>query len=1354
MRLGAAVGLLVWGALGASAQTCSAIHLVPPSVLPSASVNEPYSTSLRSSTAGGTPPYSYSAPVLPPGLGMDSTGLITGTPTAATTGYFTGSVTVTDSCNPPQVATGLAFYIQVFAQPFTISSAALPHGVFGISYSQPIQVSGGSPPYSFSLYLSSFAGTGLGLDPSTGIVSGVPTAPGPISFRVEVTDHAGSVAFQPFTLQIDSNISVSVPAPVEVPVGGAVSLNISATGGLSPYTWSPAGPLPPGLNLSPAGVLSGAPSQAGNLVIPVQVTDGQAFSGSGTVRVNSFGITNPSPLPAGTTVAPYFLTLNAAGGTPPYNFSATGLPAGLTVNHFGILSGAVTQPGVYPFTVQVQDGTGLVVSPNYSLAISIPPPLTMTAPSLPNGTVQIPYSGSVSGSASGGNPPYQWSIRNGSLPQGIALSPTGILSGTPTVPGTFTFVLQATDGSGATGGVGATIQISAAPLSITTQSPLTSGIINTDYPQQVLTAAGGFPPYTFSLTSGRFPTGITLDMGLISGKPTQFGDFSATITVQDNAGTQATSTLAMHIRPPTTDIVLSTQALSFTLARGASSLPDSQNITIVSSDINQVLGFSVQVTPLSDWLTISSGTMAPGSLTVGLTNAALALAATPGSYTASITLTCTSSSCPASVGQKVTVTLTVNDSPPILSVVTQLLSFSATSLASSASTQSVTLQNTGGGVLTFTSIVCGAPWCSVGTAPAPLSGGSSANVAITADPTGLPAGYYRTTVDIVSSGGQVSIPVTLLIAQAAQIFLAPSGAQLRMHVGGTPANGNGSFLVNLSGDATINWTASVLSGSSWFILNTPSGMASGSAPGTVSYSIDPSAVAGLPAQPQYALVQVNVPGATDSPQYFELILNISPASAPLTPDPSPAGLVFLTEAGAPPPAQTVLVRVGGSAQAPDFQTAFQAAAATSDGAPWLAVSSSTGFTSSAQPAKVQITVDPSNLAPGIYHGGVSFSFTSAAAPTVNVTLIVENPLPGPDSRLSPRTTLPRTTGPAGRCTPKSLAPTQTGLVNNFSTPASWPTPLAVLLLDDCGNTISSGQIVATFSNGDPPLALSPVANTAGMYSGTWTPRSTGPQVSINALASATGFSAARLQIIGQVVPNSAPVLTPHGTLHIFNPQVGAPLAPGTIVQIYGSGLAPTSTVASTIPLPKAMTGTSLIIGGITAPLYYVGPGQINAQIPFELDPNGQYQVIANANGSFTAPVTIQLAPVTPGFAAYSDGGLIAQHGADGSLINDGSPAQPGEYVVGYLAGLGDTTVPVNTGAAAPPYPGLAWAGVPPGLTLNGVSVPVQFAGLTPGLVGLYQLNFQIPLDQQDGPATLVVTQNGFASNSTTLPVHH
>jgi hypothetical protein len=78
-------------------------------------------------------------------------------------------------------------------------------------------------------------------------------------------------------------------------------------------------------------------------------------------------------------------------------------------------------------------------------------------------------------------------------------------------------------------------------------------------------------------------------------------------------------------------------------------------------------------------------------------------------------------------------------------------------------------------------------------------------------------------------------------------------------------------------------------------------------------------------------------------------------------------------------------------------------------------------------------------------------------------------------------------------------------VNNFAQPTSWPTPLAVLLVDNCGNAVSNAQVITTFSNGDPPLALNANGSTAGMYAGTWTPRNASGQVSIVANANASGF---------------------------------------------------------------------------------------------------------------------------------------------------------------------------------------------------------------------------------------------------------
>ena len=258
-------------------------------------------------------------------------------------------------------------------------------------------------------------------------------------------------------------------------------------------------------------------------------------------------------------------------------------------------------------------------------------------------------------------------------------------------------------------------------------------------------------------------------------------------------------------------------------------------------------------------------------------------------------------------------------------------------------------------------------------------------------------------------------------------------------------------------------------------------------------------------------------------------------------------------------------------------------------------------------------------------------------------------------------------------------------------------------------------------------------------------------MTINVSASAPGYPQASSLIAGAVVPNAVPVLAPNGTLHSFDPLVGGALAPGTIVQIYGQNLASLATQPTTIPLPTLFNGTSVIIGGMLAPLYYVSAVQINAQIPFELQAGQQYQVIVSANGALTTPDSIQLSSATPGLAAFPNGTLIAQHNSDGSLVTQTSPAQAGEYLVAYLAGMGDTNVPVPSGAASPGSPNLAQPDDTAVLTINGTQYPLLFAGLTPGLVGLYQIDFQVPSGLPAGNITIVVSQDGQPSNQTVLP---
>ena len=486
-------------------------------------------------------------------------------------------------------------------------------------------------------------------------------------------------------------------------------------------------------------------------------------------------------------------------------------------------------------------------------------------------------------------------------------------------------------------------------------------------------------------------------------------------------------------------------------------------------------------------------------------------------------------------------------------------------------------------------------------------------------------------------------------------------------------------------------------------------------------------------------------GIVNSPQFYQVVLNITPATDTAKPDPQPAGLLFLATAGGANAPQQIVTVFTSASQATQFQ-----AAATSD-AGWLAVSPGLSSTSQSSPASTSAAANSSGLKPGIYTGQISYAFSGAAVRTVNVTLVVSpvagNALGGVGTLTTTNEPVPLQ--PRAGCAPTALASVQTGLVSNFSAPAAWPTPLALRLVDDCGSTVKGAQIVATFTNGDPPLALPLIDPGTGLYSATWTPRKATASITINARVTAAGFRDLTTQLAGKVTPNAAPLLTPHGTVHAFSPLVGAPLAPGNIAAIYGDNLALLTGVPDAIPLPTTVNGTQVLIGGIKAPLYFTSPGQVNAQIPNELEPNRQYQVIVIANGALSTPDTIQVSAVVPGLAAYADGTVIAQH-ADGSLLNAKSPARPGETAIAYLSGLGVTDGDVSSGSASP-YGTLARPLVLPTLTVGGKDAKITFVGLTPGLVGLYQMNFEVPAGLSSYNPAMVVTQSSAASSPVLLP---
>ena len=1133
----------------------------------------------------------------------------------------------------------------------------------------------------------------------------------------------------------------------DILLGHSISGGFTATGGVPPYTFS-AGSLPSGISFN-AGSFSGTPAAPGSYSFTVFVTDSTGHEVYTSVSYTVFGFSGGA-LPPAVAYTPYSASVNsAAGGFPPYTYTGTGLPPGLTISSAGVVSGSTTKAGNFSLGITATDSAGLQATATYTLTVGPPPPLAVPGGALSSVTVNTPTSQTLA--ATGGAPPYTWGLVSGALPPGLTLQSSGTINGTPSQTGSYSFTARATDTTGASAVGSYSMSILAPPVTILSPSPLATGMATVDYPAQTITASGGVAPYQFTVSSGSLPAGLTLSgTGAITGTPTgsSNGGGTSTFTVMASDSSTPVSTgtanLSIAIRPFAADLILSSGSVSFSLASGTSSLPGAQTVQVQATDVTQVLGYSVAVSPASAaWLNVSStGGNTPGAFSIGLTNAALSLAAATAPYQASIVVTCTTGAC-AGKAQSVAVSLNVTAQPPQLTLSNNVFAFNTLTSAPQTATQTLAIQNTGGGTIGFASIACGASWCTVSGVPGTLGAGAAASVGITANPAGLSAGYYWTDVSLISSAGSAVIPVTLLIAANGTLSLAPAGAQFTLPQGGQ-AVGETSLLVDISGSAAVPFNAQVLAGAPWLSVTPSSGTASGTQPADLNLVFDQTQVAALAAGTYYATVQISSAGAGNSPQSFEVVLNVTPATQQTKPNPVPGGLIFLTQAASTPPAQTVTVF-----SSSPTAIGYQASASTLTGTTWLSVSPATGSTSSAGAAQSSVAVNPAGLTPGVYTGTVSYAFSATAVRSVNVTLIVE-------AALAPATTTGETQAQPAQvssgCAPAQIVPTSTALVSNFAAPAAWPIELAVQLFDNCGNTVGNGQVVATFSNGDPPLVLALADAATALYDGTWTPRQAAAQIVINARATAPGLPVATAQIAGAVTPNNAPVLARNATANFYNPVGGAPLAPGTLIQITGQYLAAQSLTNTSIPVPTALGGTSVLIGGLEAPVTLVSPGQIDAQVPFELPAGQPYQVIVSADGALTTPQSFEAGMASPGLSVLANGYVRANH-QDGTAVTDSAPAKPGESIAVYLVGLGPTDIPVASGQPGPSAP-LANTTNTPAITLNNEPVGYSFSGLAPGQVGVYQVNLQVPADAVNGDLILSFSLTGINSNSGILPVHN
>jgi hypothetical protein len=451
----------------------------------------------------------------------------------------------------------------------SLSPATLPDGMLGVAYSQALTASGGTAPYLFAVTEGSLP-PGLLLSPSSGAITGTPTATGSFTFTVRAVDDAGCFGTQVYTIVINGPTCPTIAlAPPVLPAaiqGQPYSELVSASGGAAPYTFAiTAGALPVGLTLAPSGtsgaLISGTPTASGTATFTLTATDADGCSAALVYTIVINGPTcptialSPPVLPAAIQGQPYSQLVTASGGTAPYTFAITAgaLPVGLTLAPSGtsgaLISGTPTASGTATFTLTTTDADGCSAALVYTIVINGPtcPTIALSPPVLPAAIQGQPYSELVS--ASGGTAPYTFAISAGALPPGLTLAPSGtsavLISGTPTASGPASFTLTATDADGCAAAILYTIVVNGSTCPTIALSPpvLPAAIQGQPY-SQLVTASGGAAPYTFAITTGALPPGLILTPSgtssvLISGTPTTSGAASFTLTATDADGCAA-----------------------------------------------------------------------------------------------------------------------------------------------------------------------------------------------------------------------------------------------------------------------------------------------------------------------------------------------------------------------------------------------------------------------------------------------------------------------------------------------------------------------------------------------------------------------------------------------------------------------------------------------------------------------------------------------------------------------------------------------------------------------------------------------------------------------------------------------
>ncbi len=887
---------------------------------------------------------------------------------------------------------------------------------------------------------------------------------------------------------------------------------------------------------------------------------------------------------------------------------------------------------------------------------------------------------------------------------------------------------------------------------------------------------------TVSSNANFTPATLTVTVNTLNLAASSYG---GSITVTPTAGVPLVIPVTLQVGANTLGASPTGLAFDFNLGGTA---PPAQVIQLSSTLTSDT--YTALATSSGNWLLVNGSASAvagtvPASLNVTVNTTGL----TPGTYQGTITITDAHANT-----QSVGVTLIVSGLSSLANP--SALSFAAQVGGPAPASQLVYIPpfvNSG-----FTATV-NQKWLSV----SPSAGNTGNQASVSVNPTGLGAGTYSGTVEIIVNTRAQSVQVTFVVSANA-VLTTDNGSFIFNYFGGDPAPAPGSLNVNVSSGASQQFT---------FAPGVPSWLLIGASnpplttPAALSIALNPKT---LPSGTYLAQI-ILVPSSGGPSIIIPVLVIVTNATAVVT---TPTSLTFSASAGASPINQTLQASAITS-------TTFSAITSTSNGGTWLAVSPSSG-TVSAVNTPITVTASATSLVEGAYDGVVMFttdegvvtevpvifnigansvpvtitpstlsfayietgavpaaqtlqisgsqSFTASAGTSAGGAWLAVTPTSGSGNAtlsvsITPVGLIPGTYNGTITVTPNGGTAQTVAVALTVTAAATLdanPTPLAFAYTS--GNPAPAAQTVAVTSAGAAVtftaaasssgwLSVTPTsATTPGSLSVTVNPANLGPGSYSGSINLSAGSSALQVTV-AVTLTVTAPLPTIDRVVSAASYQQGA-ISPGEIIVVFGSGLGPTTGVSAKVDnkgfIETSLSNTQVTFNGYAAPILYSSATQINAIVPYEVAGANNASVEVTFGSAKSNSVTAPVASSAPGiFSADESGsGPGAILDSNYNLISTTNPATAGSVIQVYATGQGQTKPAGVDGLIEPstlPLPALTLA---PGVTVGGLPATIQYIGAAPSLVaGALQVNVVIPAGLPSGPAQLLLSIGGNTSQN-------